>query len=155
MGRWPFSRLWFCGSLLGLCLLLIPLPLCAGERAPDLAEAAAMREEMNRDLAAFQGEIGQEVGAFRDERDRDFAEFLQEQWQAFQEFDGLVAKLGPKPKVIPKAADTPDDGAVPRRGPLVTPAPIPAPAPAPRPARFAILNPVRLRPPCRLPLPSR
>lgn len=58
---------------------------------------------------------------FRDARDRDFSAFLKTEWEAFAEMQGLVNDTTPKPKVIPKASDKPDDNSVIPKGKLVKP----------------------------------
>jgi hypothetical protein len=74
--------------------------------------------------------------AFRDKRDRDFSTFLKTEWEAFAEMQGLVQDATPKPKVIPKAGDKPDDDSVIPKGKHIKPV-----APLPKPIDEALPHP--------------
>jgi len=98
-------------------------------------------DEQEQNFDKFRQTQETDFQAFRDERDRDFSAFLKAEWEAFAEMQGLVRYTTPKPKVIPKASEVPDDDSVIPKGkhvktvePLTTPPPEAVPQPAPIPA---------------------
>jgi hypothetical protein len=110
-------------------------------------------DEQKQDFNKFRKVQEEAFQAFRDERDRDFTAFLKAEWEAFAEMQGLVRYTIPKPKVIPKASEVPDDRSVIPKGknvkpvePLTTPLPeaVPQPEPIPAPKSEPLTEP---RPP--------
>jgi hypothetical protein len=71
--------------------------------------------------------------AFRDERDRNFCAFLKAEWEAFAEMKALERYTIPKPKIIPKASEMPDDDSIIPRGKHVKPI-----EPSPMPSSEAV-----------------
>jgi len=100
-------------------------------------------DEQKQDFDTFRESQETAFQAFRDERDRDFSAFLKAEWEAFAEMQGLVRYTNPKPKVIPKASELPNDDSVIPKGKHVKPVePLPPPEALPQPAPIPATDPV-------------
>jgi hypothetical protein len=149
-----------------LCFLLVAPGYAADKDSllqQMLADDPDFASEMMSDFAEFEAAKSSDIAEFREERDADFAEFLKEQWEDFSEFQALIRDDEPKPKVIPKAFDTPRDKPLlpaAAKPPVVLTPPVPAPAPEPvvqtppAPVPAPAPEPVVQTPPVPAPTPA-
>lgn len=142
--------------VLTLLFYLLANPICAEDKRPYLqqmlVEDSDFASELARDFAEFETVKAIDLADFREERDADFAQFLKEQWEDFSEFHGLTRNGEPKPKVIPKAYDIPQDRPLPPAAcnpPQVLSPPLPEPVPAP----VVVLPPMPVPAPLPAPVP--
>jgi hypothetical protein len=120
----------FTHSFRGIIIAGLALVAGVGIFRPAGADMLAdFRAEIARELSWFHGETERDLQEFREERDRLFAEFLEEQWKEFEEFAGLIADRTPKPVLVPKAGERPNDAVTPAGRKIEPPSPPAAPLP--------------------------